>query len=129
MTASASYIEWLIEILSPIGHVAVKRMFGGAGVYCDGVMFAIIADDQLYLKTDEAGQAAFAAGGSGPFTYDTKNGPGQLKSYWKAPEHLADDSDAMIGWARRAVAIARSAFASKSAPQRTTKKRGSMPRA
>ena len=111
MTASAPYIEWLKDVLRPLGAIAVRRMFSGAGVYCDGVMFAIINGDQLYLKTDSVGAAAFAAEGQSPFVYATKRGSGQLKSYWQAPDRLSDDSDDLIAWARRALVIARRAAA------------------
>jgi DNA transformation protein and related proteins len=132
MTATAPYIEWLSDVLSPLGHIAVKRMFGGAGVYCDGTIFALVDDDQLYLKTDAAGQAAFEAEGQGPFTYNTKNGTGQLTSYWKAPERLADETDELIEWARRSLGAARSAGKAakpKSTAKRSTKKREAKPRA
>ena len=69
MTASAAYIEWLSDVLAPLGQIRIKRMFGGAGVYCNGIMFAIIGGDELYLKTDEIGHAEFAAEHMGPFTY------------------------------------------------------------
>lgn len=132
MTASAAYIEWLKDALSPLGHIGVKRMFGGAGIYCDGLIIAIFDDDQLYLKTNEAGQAAFLAEGQGAFTYDTKHGPGQLKTYWRAPDYLADDTDALAEWARRALSVARAAASGakpKTAAKRATKKRETKPRA
>jgi DNA transformation protein len=84
-------------------------MFGGAGIYCDGHVFAFVDDDQLFLKTDEAGRVAFEAEGMGPFTYQTKHGPGTLMSYWRAPERLFDDPDEMVAWARTALAVARRA--------------------
>jgi DNA transformation protein and related proteins len=132
MTASAAYIEWLKDALSPLGHIGVKRMFGGAGVYCDGLIIALVDDDQLYLKTDTAGQAAFVAEGQSAFTYDTKHGPGQLKTYWRAPDSLADDTDELVSWALRALSVARRAAVEakpKAAIKRSTKKREGKPRA
>lgn len=127
MTASAATVEWLTDALAPLGHIVIKRMFGGAGVYCDGLIFAIVDDDQLYLKTDAPGQAAFVAEGLGPFTYPAKNGPGQLKSYWKAPERLVDDTDELLAWAGRAIAVGRNAAAAATAKSSISRKRNSAP--
>ena len=52
--------EFVIELFAPMGPVSVKRMFGGAGVFRDGLMFALIADDTLFLKTDAALRALAA---------------------------------------------------------------------
>ncbi len=107
MTASTEFIELVKELLAPLGPIMVRRMFGGAGVYCDAIVFAFIDDDTLFLKTDEAGRAAFESEGMGPFTYMTKDGPGTLMSYWRAPERLLDEPDEIVLWARRALATAR----------------------
>ena len=72
-------------------------MFGGAGVYADGVMFAILVDDTLYLKADETSAEAFAAEGKGPFTYRPKGRAAVAMSYWEIPERLLDDPDELIG--------------------------------
>jgi DNA transformation protein len=104
-------------------------MFGGAGIYCDAVVFAFVDDDTLFLKTDETGRAAFEAEGMGPFTYTTKNGPGILLSYWRAPERLLEDPDEMVGWARASLAIARAAAARKKPARRDgSRKSGRRPR-
>ena len=59
MSTSASFIEHVKETLAGLGPVSVRRMFGGAGVFADGVMFALIADDALYLKADDISKQAF----------------------------------------------------------------------
>lgn len=105
MTVSPRFVELVKELLAPLGPVSVRRMFGGAGVYCDAVVFAFIDDDALFFKTDEAGRTAFEAEGMGPFTYTTKHGPGTLLSYWRAPERLLDEPDEMVVWARRAIGV------------------------
>ena len=53
MTATADFADYAVELLGAAGRVAARRMFGGYGLYCDGVMFALIADDVLYLKADD----------------------------------------------------------------------------
>jgi DNA transformation protein len=113
MPVSAAYKTFIQDLLADFGPVSIRRMFGGAGVYADGVMFAILAEDTLYLKADEVSARAFAAEGKGPFTYRPKDrGPVAL-SYWEVPERLLDDPDELVAWARRAHAVALAAKAEK----------------
>jgi len=116
----------LEEMLAPLGGVVIKRMFGGYGLFLDGLMFGLIADDQLYFKTTAAGRAAFEAEGLGPFTYTKKGTDAVLTSYWQAPERLLDEPDELIGWARDAV---RSAGMAHAAKQRTKRQKTSASRA
>lgn len=102
MAVSAEFGEFLKEQMAGLGPVALRRMFGGAGVFLDGLMFALVVDDVLYLKADEPGRAAFEAEGLAPFSYATKNGEHTLTSYWRAPERCLDDPDDMTLWCRRA---------------------------
>ena len=113
MSASPGFIELLKDLLAPAGAIAVKRMFGGAGIYIDGCFIAIVDRDVLYFKTDDRTRKAFEDEGMGPFAYDTKHGPGVLKSYWRAPERLLDESDERAEWARTALGVARRAEAAK----------------
>jgi DNA transformation protein len=80
-------------------------MFGGHGVYHEGLMFALVADDVLYLKADAASAGAFTALGLGPFVYE-KNGRKTRMSYYAAPEAIFDDPDVAKEWAERAYAAA-----------------------
>src|SRR5690242_338095 len=106
MAASAEYVAFLAEQMAGFGAVTTKRMFSGAGIFRNGLMFALVAGDVLYFKTDEAGQAAFRARGLGPFTYGTKTGERKLTSYWQAPESCFDDDAEMTEWCQRAYAVA-----------------------
>ena len=103
--------EDLTDLFSAFGPVSVRRMFGGAGVYADGVMFALEAGGVLYLKADDAFAADLAARGSGPFAYDTTKGRHTIASYWQVPEAAMDDAEDLADLARRAFAIARAAAA------------------
>src|SRR5581483_2154682 len=98
--------EYIRELFAAFGRVGIQRMFGGAGLYADGVMFALVTDDIIYLKADEAGAPLFEAEGCAPFTYDTKKGRRVSTSYWRVPDRLYDDPDELAGWARRALATA-----------------------
>ena len=112
MTTTPDFIAFVIEQLGGLGLARAKRMFGGAGVYCDGVMFALIANDTLYFKADSANQGDFEAEGMPPFTYATKDGRSAVMSYWKVPERLFDDHEDMLRFAREALAAAQRASAS-----------------
>lgn len=78
-------------------------MFSGAGVFADGLMFALVVRDVVYLKADERSMADFVREGLGPFSYRTKDSVRTLKSYWRMPERLYDDPDELAIWARRSV--------------------------
>jgi len=107
MTASAGYIDFLEDQLCGLGPITIRRMFGGAGVYCDGTMFALIADDTLYFKADDGNCADFEAEGLEPFSYQTTKGRNTIMSYWRVPERLFDDPDEMLKWAEKAFAAAK----------------------
>lgn len=113
MSASAHLIEEIKQHLANLGHITARRMFSGAGIYCDGLIFAIVIDDTLYLKTAESSRASFAAEGSGPFTYVTKHGKTVATSYYRAPERLLDDADELRSWVSTAIASAQAAAAAK----------------
>jgi DNA transformation protein len=112
MSASKGFIELLKDSMRGFGPVNVRRMFGGAGVYADGVMFGLIAEDTLYLKGDVETKRDFEAEGLGPFVYEGR-GRKIAMSYWRAPERLLDDPDEMVAWARTALGAARRAAAAK----------------
>jgi DNA transformation protein len=94
------------ELFSVFGVVAVRRMFGGAGIYADGTMFALVADGVIYLKADELSTPAFERENLPPFTYATKDGKRGVMSYRRMPERLYDDPDELATWARAALAAA-----------------------
>jgi DNA transformation protein len=122
MTASDGFIEFLTDLLDRLGTVSVRRMFGGAGMFADGVMFALIVDDTLYFKADDSNRPDFEAEELAPFSYATKNGRHTIMSYWQCPDRLFDDPDEMTTWARKALAAARRSDSSKPARARAPRK-------
>ncbi|GLK82616.1 TfoX/Sxy family protein [Ancylobacter defluvii] len=98
--------ETVADLLAAFGPVRVKRMFGGLGVFADGLMLALVIDDTLYFKADPALAERLAAGGSVPFTYDRRGRRVEL-GYWSAPEAALDDAEALAEIARAALAVAR----------------------
>ena len=102
--------EFIRELFAPFAAVTIRRMFGGAGVYADGSMFALVFDGALFLKVDEASIPDFKRKGSAPFVYTRAKSPGRVGraslSYWRLPERLYDDPQELALWAGRALAIA-----------------------
>ncbi len=114
MAVSSAFIDMLTDRLTPLGPISVRRMFGGAGLFRNGLMFALIADDTLYLKADDQNRGAFETEGLGAFTYQTSSGKRSIMSYWLAPERLLDDAEEMQGWCRQAIDAAARADSAKS---------------
>ena len=102
--------EFIRELFAPFGPVTVRRMFGGAGIWAEGLMFALVFDGAIFLKVDEASIPDFKREGSRPFVYTRAKSPGKVGraslSYWRLPERLYDDPDELALWAARALAIA-----------------------
>jgi DNA transformation protein len=106
------------ELFSAFGPVSIRRMFGGAGVFADGLMIAIVADGAIYLKAAPDSTDAFERERCGPFSYATRDGTRQLTSYWQMPDRLYDDPGELAQWARRSLAVARAKQAGKTKPGR-----------
>jgi DNA transformation protein len=122
MPARSEFVEYLLELLTPLGGVGARAMFGGHGLYRDGLMFGLVAGDVLYLKTDAGNRASFEALGLAPFAYQRTGKPAIVMSYHRAPEDALEDSELMCQWVREACAAARRSASKKPAPGK--KKRG-----
>jgi DNA transformation protein and related proteins len=90
--------EGLKALFEPFRPVTVKRMFGGAGVYAEGLCFAIEADGEVFLKADAVTRPSFSAAGSAPFVYVMKGKPRSM-SFWRLPEIAHDEADELRRWA------------------------------
>ena len=100
------------------GEVRIRKMFGGRGVYCGELMFALIADGALYLKVDDSSRPRFEAEGLTPFVFDSKRGRVAL-SYYGAPDAIFDSQRALEDWAGEAQSAA---VRAASTPKRKKKK-------
>lgn len=110
------YVAYLQEAFDLFGPVSARRMFGGHGLYHDGLMFGIVVDDTLYLKADAQSAGEFTARGLAPFEYVRNGKPVQL-SYYRAPDEILEDRELAAAWARRAFAAALRAPAARKKPR------------
>ena len=106
MVASDSFAEFLKEQLAPLGHITLRRMFGKTGVFCDGLMLGMVADNTLYFRVDDHNRAAFKEAASFPPLNYRKQGETIDLSFWRAPERLFDEPDELVAWARLALTAA-----------------------
>lgn len=122
MTAGDSFAEFLCEQLAPLGRITVRGMFGKAGVFCDGLMLGMLADETLYFRVDEQNREAFAEAAAFPPLNYAKGGQLIDLAFWRAPDRLFDEPDELLAWARLALAAARRVAAKRkrSASTRTT---------
>jgi DNA transformation protein and related proteins len=104
--------EFIRDLFQRFGAVTVRRMFGGAGLFADGVMFGLVSGGQIYLKADATTVTWFEQC-CRPFEYSTKHGKRALTSYWRLPDRLYDDADELAQWARHALEAAYEVAAAK----------------
>jgi DNA transformation protein len=97
----SDFIPFVQELLEDWASVSARRMFGGYGLYHEGLMFAIVMEQRLYLKVDEVNRPEFEALGLAPFTYAMK-GRDVALSYWAAPDAIFDEPSVAVRWARSA---------------------------
>ena len=106
MPVSAGYREYVIDQLAGLGHVVVKRMFGGAGLYRDGVFFGLIDDDTVYLRVDDTTRPDFVARGQ-PALRPVRSQPNKVsENYFQVPPDVLEDAEQFVVWTRRAISAA-----------------------
>lgn len=107
--STEAYLEHVRELMPTIPDLRFRRMFGGVGVYSGAQMFALIADEQLYLKADEETRQLFEAAGVGPFSMTTKEGRTMTMSYWRLPPLAEEDATEAEPWVEAALSAAQRA--------------------
>lgn len=110
------FIESLVDLLSPLGDLRIKRMFGGFGLYLNEVFFAIADEGRFYLKVDDQTRPRFEAKGMKPFTYSSRDGGLSTMAYYEAPEEALDSAIRMKAWATLALQAADRAQMAKKSP-------------
>jgi DNA transformation protein len=97
----------LQDLFQAVGPVTIKRMFGGKGIYVDGMIIAIDLRDEVRLKGDAEAAALYEAAGCRQWTYTHKTSKKPVSMpYWTIPEEAFDDPDEAAKWARVALGAA-----------------------
>lgn len=104
--ANPEYANYLADVLAPLGPIHWRAMFGGYGVYCGDLFFALAVDDVLYLKADAETRERFEQAGLPPFTYLKQGQKSVSVSYYQAPDEIFDDEEALRLWGNLALAAA-----------------------
>ena len=107
MVASDNFAEFLREQLAPLGHLAMRRMFGKTGVFCNGLMFGMVANDTFYVRVDDQNRTVFKEAEAVPPLKYEKQGATIDLAFWRVPDRLLDEPDELVMWARAALAAAR----------------------
>lgn len=102
MAKTSEFCDYLMDRLAPIGVPSYKFMFGGFGIYVDGLMTGLVADDVLWLRADDGNRPDYEARGIKPFQPMSKNGPMGIMPYYTVPDDVLDDQDAFVEWAKKA---------------------------
>jgi DNA transformation protein and related proteins len=110
-----------LELFAPLPGLRVRPMFGGWGFDSEGLFFALVAFDSLYLKADATAQGLFEAAGCQPFRYTHPNGRTLTMGYWTAPEEALESPAAMQPWVRSALECALRARKKPAGKRRTGK--------
>jgi DNA transformation protein and related proteins len=103
MAVTEGFKDLVRDLLADFGPVTIRNMFGGAGIYAGGVMFAILDDDVLYLKTDETSARAFRQEGMEPFTYVMEGKGPVAMSYFEVPPRLLEAPEELVAWTHEAI--------------------------
>lgn len=102
------FVSHVLDLMAPLGAVRSRAMFGGHGIYLGETLFAIVADDRLWLRTDTATRAGYEKLGLGPFTYVAR-GRRVALPYHEAPPDALESAEVMQRHALGAVGAARRA--------------------
>jgi DNA transformation protein len=105
MAISADFLTYVREQLSALKDLTSRRMFGGVGLYAEGVFFGLIANDVLYFKVGDGNRCDYEARGMSPFRPHPGK-PHVSLSYYEVPSEVLEDRDECGLWARRSVAVA-----------------------
>lgn len=119
----SAFVDSLLDLLAPLGGVTARKMFGGYGIYKESLMFGLVAEDRLYLRTDDETKDRFIDQGCEPFVFGmSKAGKPVVSKYYEPPEMAFANEQRMKPWALLAWQCALRSAAAKS-PKTAKRKR------
>ncbi len=127
MSKKNGFLEYVLsDAMQGIRGVTAKAMFGGFGLYKEGIVFGIIADDELYFKVDEKNLSWYKECHSKPFTYEGKNRKMIVMSYWEVPAEVLEDRELLADWVDKSVAASLRKKKSKTSASSSTRNRSGL---
>ena len=115
MPVSSDYLNYVLEQLAGLGGVSARRMFGGVGLYCEELFFALVDNDTLYLRVNDDNRADYTAYGMGQFR-PYADRPEVSMTYYETPAEILEDPAQLVVWAQRSVAAALAAAMAAAKP-------------
>lgn len=112
MKKHSEFIDFLTEVFEEFGPIEARKMFGGYGIYHDGIMFGLVENNTLYLKADDSTKEHFQSRGLPQFDY-ARQGKQVKLSYYRAPDVIFDDREEAAKWASLAYEAALSSLRKK----------------
>jgi DNA transformation protein len=106
MGASAEFIEYIRELLQPLGELSQGRFFGGFAFKQNGKQFAMIMGNTLYFCVNDYSRSKYEELGMEPFAYHSKKQRVVVKRYYTVPEEVCEDSNKLVDWAQEAILAA-----------------------
>lgn len=106
MPRRPEFVDHVIEQLAPLGYLSARAMFGGWGLYSDGLFFAIVIDDELFFKADAENRTFYTSAGSTPFQYGRSDGRTTTLQYYRVPADVLEEAPLLQRWAREGLAAA-----------------------
>jgi DNA transformation protein len=103
MSASTPFVEYVRDLLSPIGALTDGNFFGGHAFKYRQIQFAMIMGSTLYFRVNESTRQKYELQGSKPFSYSTKKGVVQVRKYYAVPADLLEDHEQLLAWAKQAI--------------------------
>lgn len=122
MAVTTDFCEYVIGQLAQAGRVTSRRMFGGLGLYLDGLFFALVDDDVLYFKTGDSTRQRYERAGTRPFC-PYPDQPDKSMGYWEVPADVLEDPEELAAWAREAMQVALDAKGAESGRKRSRARR------
>jgi len=100
-------VDYILELLEPLKQLSHGRFFGGIGLKCDSVQFAMVMVNDLFFVVDNSTRPKYEEKGMGCFWYNTKTKKVNVKKYYEVPSELLDDQDSLLEWAKESIHVAR----------------------
>lgn len=122
-TKNTSFQDYVVtDLLRDVPGIAIRRMFGGAGIYQEDVMFGLITRGALYFKVDDTNRSQYEQQGSRPFSYQRQGKQAKPTSFWEVPADILEDCSVLEEWVEVAIGVARREQAKKEAKNNQPKR-------